>query len=321
MKKKLNSPQGHLKIELWNVGHGTAVSLVTPEDQIVLFDLGKHYFPKSTGSYKSFSPLQHILRKYPSKVISALFITHPHMDHLDDLPLFFEEGLHRSLKHFYRPEKIPNKILDELLRKAIYQKLYSKRYTEVLAKYRELDKLYKKPYIRKHSPLNSKNNGGVEFEVFRPIKAAESDIDAHSLVTIVSYAGWKMLIPGDNTKRSWRELMKRTDFRKSLQEVNFFLTPHHARRNALYSPLMEFMKPDLIFVSDKAVGPTNASDTYRKFAKGYPVFKKDSPISGELRKCLTTRKDNKIQIIISEEFDPRVNVFAINANSKGQLAR
>lgn len=319
MKKEQKSPQGHLKIELWNVGHGTAISVVTPRDQIVLFDLGKHHFSQAKGSYKSFSPLQHILKKYPRKEIAALFITHPHMDHLEDLPLFFEENLHRSLKHFYRPEKIGSQVLDELTQRAVAQNRSSGKYTKALALYKELNAQYKKPYIRKHSPLNPRNNGGVTFEVFRPVKAPEMDIDANSLVTIIGYAGWKMLIPGDNTKRSWRELMKRSDFRKSLQGVNFFLTPHHARRNALFKPLLELMQPDLIFVTDKAVGPTNASDEYRRFAKGYPVFKRDSPRSGEPRKCLTTRKDNKIQITISEEMDPRVNVFPLRVQGQATV--
>ena len=65
-----------LKFITWNVEHGSAALIQTPNGQQIAIDL---------GAGAGFSPLQHM--KYgigihqPDKVI----ITHPHMDHIEDI--------------------------------------------------------------------------------------------------------------------------------------------------------------------------------------------------------------------------------------------
>ena len=42
------------------------------------------------------------------------------------------------------------------------------------------------------------NYGGVSLEFFRPVEWPTDNVNNHSVVTVLTYAGVKFLLPGDN---------------------------------------------------------------------------------------------------------------------------
>ena len=79
-----------LRIVIHNVGHGQSVHAFTPQGQVIVVDL---------GCSSDFSPLDW-LGKSRSK-IDMLVITHPHGDHIDEMPKLGQ--LEFEVSQFRRP--------------------------------------------------------------------------------------------------------------------------------------------------------------------------------------------------------------------------
>ena len=65
-----------LKFITWNVEHGSAALIQTPNGQQIAIDL---------GSDAGFSPLQHMKYRMGIDQLDKVIITHPHMDHIEDI--------------------------------------------------------------------------------------------------------------------------------------------------------------------------------------------------------------------------------------------
>ena len=75
-----------LEVTIWDVQHGSAAYIKTPDGKHIVVDLGTGSFRNSTGD---FSPLLHLLRRYGVAQLDGVIITHPHTDHLDDIFNFY----------------------------------------------------------------------------------------------------------------------------------------------------------------------------------------------------------------------------------------
>src|SRR5205085_9094179 len=78
-------------------------------------------------------------------------------------------------------------------------------------------------------PFSAQNNGGASFQMFFPSSCARGNLNNHSVVTVIAYAGLKMLIPGDNEPCSWTELLERLEFVQAIERTTVLLAPHHGR--------------------------------------------------------------------------------------------
>ena len=71
-----------LEMVFWDVQHGNAAYIKTPNNRHIVQDLG-------TGSYGddsiAFSPLKYLKNKYGLSRIDGLIVTHPHKDHISDI--------------------------------------------------------------------------------------------------------------------------------------------------------------------------------------------------------------------------------------------
>ena len=76
-----------LEMVFWDVQHGDAAYLKTPNNTHIVQDLG-------TGSYdrgsETFSPLLHLKQNWGVDRLDQVIITHPHKDHIDDIHNFGE---------------------------------------------------------------------------------------------------------------------------------------------------------------------------------------------------------------------------------------
>jgi len=259
------------KITFWNVGHGNATLIQTPNKNIVI-DLGA-----SSG----FSPL--VVYKKSNLLIDAVIITHPHADHLGDIVEFDKTVSPKLLRKKHTAEEIRDSD--------------GGRNNAIIEKYIEIDAGYTRLVDDSENPLLSSNNGGVEIESFIP-KKNYSNLNNHSLVTFITYACTTVFVPGDNENESWEELLEDTSFTKLLSKTDIMLASHHGRESGYCEEIFDHCNPYLVVISDGSVVGTSVTDNYTEKAKGWNVHKRSDESSKE-RKCLTTRKDGNICMELS----------------------
>lgn len=267
-----------LDVIVWDVQHGNATFISTPNGKNVVIDLGVGSFDNSD---QTFSPLSFLRTHWGIRRLDAVIVTHPHTDHLDDI---FQFDL-MCPSVLVRPKHLSDEVI------------YGANRPEdrsVVDKYLEIHHRYSAPIRAGESPFDPSVNGGAVFQTFHPKSTATSNLNNHSIVTVVSYAGLKMLIPGDNEKPSWSELLTDGSFRTAIAGTDVLLAPHHGRDAGFCEELFEYINPRLTIVSDGSVCDTSARDRYRTRSRGWNVFSNDG--SSETRYCLTTGCDGTVRV-------------------------
>jgi len=291
-----------IEITIWDVNHGSAAYIKTPNDRHIVVDL---------GDADGFSPLQTLIARGVRQLDVAV-ITHPHRDHLDDIfsfALLSPKALHA-----------PWSLSEAAIRKAnrTDDLIYVNRYLEIRG-------AYTSPVSPADISTVPANFGGVEFQVFEPMLCDEGNINNRSLVFIASYAGSKIVIPGDNEAPSWQELLNNPEFVNAVKGTDILLASHHGREAGYCAELFEAIgKPRLVVVSDGRFKETSATDRYSKQAIGWTVF--DSAGTSDTRKCVTTRNDGHVTIKFGwTNDDPSqrayLNVRTSQINMSGLIGR
>jgi len=267
-----------LEIVFWDVQHGNASYIRTPNGKHIACDLG-------TGSYESgskeFSPLLHLENKWGVKQLDYVIITHPHKDHIDDMMNFDK----LSPRVFMRPRHLPKEEIMKNVRK---------QDKPLFKKYFEIDEKYTKDVPESENPRLPANNGGVNIEVFTPTSCSTSNINNHSIVTVLSYAESKVILTGDNEPPSWKELLGKASFVNSKKGADILLAPHHGRDSGFYKELFDHFSPYLTVISDGRWCDTSATDRYDDVTKGWKVYYRSG--GEEKRYCLTTRNDGYVVV-------------------------
>lgn len=283
---------GALEIVFWDVQHGCAAFIRTPNGLHIVQDLG-------TGSYggdEEFSPLLHLKSKYKVERLDEVIISHPHKDHIQDIMNF--EGLNPRVltrpKHLSREDIMKNVIEED---------------KELFEKYLEISDRYNQPVVDSQNPNLPANNGGVEIKTFIPSKCATSNINNHSVVTVLSYANSKVILSGDNEPASWKELLEKDDFKTAIAKADILFAPHHGRDSGFCSEIFECFKPYLTVISDGRFCDSSATDRYGKVSQGWTVHNRENGTS-EKRNCVTTRSDNVIvvKLGINPDSKPYIHV-------------
>ena len=265
-----------LKLIMWNVQHGSAIYIQTPNGKDIAIDL---------GAGDDFSPLQHILRS--GHRLDHVTITHPHMDHIDDILNFdlLSPGTLLVPKHLTEGDIRGGNPKPDQVTEAKIQK-----YLEVRRKY-NID-------VGPEKSINlPKNNGGVSIQTFIPYQSSKGNLNNHSVVTVMEYSGVKILIPGDNESSSWEELLGQSQFRSTIADTHVLVAAHHGRESGFYRPLFNHIKPLITLVSDgRAVG-TSVTSKYDDVTKGWNVCRRNG--TRQERKCVTTRSDGIIEVSVA----------------------
>lgn len=274
------------KVELviWDVQHGNALYIKTPNGRHIVIDLG-------VGSYKrhgeGFSPLMHLRVKYKIERIDYLLVTHPHKDHIDDMLNF------KNLKPkvFKRPYHITRAdIMEGVLEKDM----------PIFTEYFDQCDTYNNPLAQDHEcyPNNPNNWGGLKIDFFDTPNFPKSNLNNHSVVTVLSYLGMKIVLPGDNEFASLQELMKNEEFKKCVKDADVLLAPHHGRESAFSPDFVKHVNPRLVVVSDGSYCDTSAIDRYRPYCRGWKVHKSGE---GTERKTLSTYNDGVVVVHFGNE--------------------
>lgn len=123
-------------------------------------------------------------------------------------------------------------------------------------------------------------NAGMSITYYRPTGCGTSNLNNHSLVLIFSYAGSKVLVPGDNESPSWKELLKQPGFVSSIKGTDILLAPHHGRQAGFSPELFEHINPRLVIISDGSHSDTSATDRYGRQTRGWKVWSRTTGEGG-----------------------------------------
>ena len=138
----------------------------------------------------------------------------------------------------------------------------------------------------------------LQLQTFHPRRSSTSNINNHSIVTVISHANSKIIIPGDNEPPSWSELLEQPSFVKAASDTHLMIASHHGRKSGYHAELFDVVQPELCVISDGRVQDTDARARYSWHAEGWPVRRRGDGTTSD-RKCLTTRSDGFIEITIT----------------------
>jgi beta-lactamase superfamily II metal-dependent hydrolase len=278
-----------LEIVFWDVQHGNATYIKTANGTHIVQDLG-------TGSYgtddRIFSPLFYLKNSLGIDHLDCVIITHPHKDHIDDIMNFDR----LSPRVLIRPSHIP---VENIMKDVREGDKY------LFEKYFEIDQRYSGNISYHENPIFPQNNGGVDIQVFSPFLCDTSNLNNHSIVIVLSYAGHKVILTGDNEPPSWRELLANLNFRNAIANTDIFLASHHGRYSGYYSELFRYFRPRLTIVSDGRFCDTSAVNRYSQVSRGWLVHRRNG--GREKRHCVTTRNDGAIVVRVG--YTPNLESF------------
>ncbi len=281
----------------WDVKHGSASLITTPNGLNIIYDAGMGRF---SSNNEEFSPTRFLKSmKSENFMFDLVIISHPDKDHIQDLVNLV---ISRDFRMWERPKKVDDEVHKDL-KEASNQK--DKR---IYQQYISICNKYNNPVPWENEPYNPKNNGNVQIFPFFP----EPDIithrkNNHSIVLVIEYNGHKVLLSGDNEKPSWNWLIENNPkyqgvtFLDAIKNTEIFLASHHGRESGYSEELMNLIQNSLqlVLISDESKGETSIPEKYYKKAKGMQVLNKENKF--EKRYVLTTRKDGRIKIIINQK--------------------
>lgn len=273
---------------VWDVQLGLAIHIKAPNGKYVIIDLG-------TGTYESgnSSPLS----KRTFSTIAYMIITHPHLDHIDDI-LQFDRNRPIILQ---RPKALTNEMVMDGVRDCDKEKF--EKYCEINDKYNLPVSIYDENYIG-----NPDNYGGLEIQTFSTSACDYSNFNNFSIITVLSLSGVKVVVCGDNEIESLDILMRQRDFKSAIRNADVLVAPHHGRESAYHAEFVALVNPRITIISDTNKSDASAVDKYMHMSRGWDI-------NGRKRYCLTTRKDGNIQVQFGESEDPNYSgVLAISTS-------
>jgi len=268
-----------LLIKIYDVEHGSCSHIITPNNKHILIDVG------SKGNK---SIVWHIREKYfqgyGNPRIDKLFITHPHEDHIYDLPNLYD----------YLKPRVINRPISAFDIKPAYDTALHKRIAEYANK---MNREYTYPVHDYENVDYADVNGGVDITIITP-KAewtTKKDLNTFSNIIILKYMGYKVVFTGDNPKNILDKMMDEDycDIKNYISNATFLVAPHHGRTGEFSEPFFKCVNPYLTIVSDKSIIHSTQDDTARLY-KGRGVRFGDSE-----RYVITTRNDGTVTIKIS----------------------
>ncbi|MDH0660753.1 MBL fold metallo-hydrolase [Empedobacter sp. GD03865] len=273
-----------VKIIFWDVQAGHATYIKSPNGKHIVIDLGIGSFDDNN---QGFSPLMYLKHYMGVKQLDYVIITHPHLDHIEDIVNFDE----LNPKILLRPKHITN---EEVMQEEKATTTIRNRDKPIFEKYCEINNRYNSPVDENNTsnPRKSDNYGGLKIRTFHPTSCNKNNFNNHSIITVLEFQDIKIVIPGDNERCSFEELLLKESFNDAIKDADILLAPHHGRESGYNNEFMNIVNPNLTIISDGRFCDTSATTRYSQKSKGWKVHYNDG--SSEVRKCLTTRTDGEI---------------------------
>jgi beta-lactamase superfamily II metal-dependent hydrolase len=265
------------RIIVWDVGHGSSVSILAPNGKTAMIDLGAN---TDTG----FSPTRFTKAIWRPKGLDYLILSHPHVDHIRDIVNLEPEGF---LPKVLRARNIPR---EKLIGEDVNEKD-----REALETYLALKSKYSGSVDSSLDPRSSSWGAGAYFSNYSIDADWETEPNNTSIVTFFKIGGFTFVYPGDIEARGWRELLRNDGFVKDLKTTQFFVASHHGREAGFVQEVMNVAKPRLVIISDSEYKDTSVTSRYSNQATGFNVTDENNDVTGS-RNVVSTRSDGRVII-------------------------
>lgn len=296
-----------------NVDHGFAAFVSSPNGYGLLVD---------AGSRPGFSPVKWIRANYHDHLtlfegrrIAMAIITHLHADHFDDVGSF--KG-YEDPKILVR-DKQTMRFLDKKIEEGDQDR------TEVIRIFKAFSKKFTET-------VDAEPDWGFDFFKYKQISYESADavstsedkiINNRSFITGITFAGRKMLFPGDIEVEGWRKALELESVREVVADTSFFIASHHGHKSGFSSEILKHSgRPFLYIVSAKS-GDQHIDTSYsqEENSTGFPVEGRN-----DLAHMVSTReKKASVQITIYENGHSTVRFVDakdnLNENQKRLRAR
>ncbi|WP_085535667.1 ComEC/Rec2 family competence protein [Massilibacteroides vaginae] len=284
-----------VEIIIWDVQHGSAAYVKSPNGRHIIVDTGLGSYENSD---KTFSPLYHLWKTYNVKQIDYAILTHPHKDHIEDINnlIGLSPKVLRRPKHLTRNDIITTQTAKTDI--PLYEKYieFSNKYTSSVSG-------------TTNDPTNSENFGGLKIQTFSTPNCATCNLNNQSIISVFSFANSKIVIAGDNESPSYNELLKDVNFKNAIKDADILVASHHGRASGYHDEFVKLVKPKLTIISDSSKKDTSVVADYGTISSGWTVFsRKDG--SSIKRNTLSTYNDGHIVIKMgyTSENKPFLNI-------------
>jgi len=288
---------GEFNVVVWKVEHGSAAFVRTPNGRTLAFD---------AGASSEFSPAKHLSASYGldsySNRLDYLFVSHPHSDHLTDLPTVYESLRPKVLS---RNKSCPD---DKVYKDG------TDNLSEPFKTWKKMNDEYIHPVSGYEALTPDSNWEGVHFSTYciEPEQLSDAGkgeghlLNNLSLCVLVRYRDVEVFFPGDLEPAGWDALIDNTsvldDVGGSDKSLRVLVASHHGRASGIrntdrtvYTRFLDAMKPHLVLISDKYGNDTTDPDAYRPHALGAKVYCKATE-SLEDKKVVTTKTNDYVRV-------------------------
>lgn len=232
-----------LKVHFLNVGKGNCTVIKFPSENLAIIDIDNSRINDDEDMLQD--PINFLEEHYPGESIFRFVLTHPDMDHMSGLHKLHEN---RYIVNFWDTDH--NKKVDK-------SKFYLGGYRrEDWDKYQELRNKDRNPktlfIYQNDSQKKYWKEDGVK--VLAPSKKMLSkanktgEYNHCSYVLKIEYEGIKVLLGGDATKESWRDIFEY--YGSEELKANVFLAPHHGSPENIEKDVFTHIAPQYVVVSD-----------------------------------------------------------------------
>jgi beta-lactamase superfamily II metal-dependent hydrolase len=116
-----------------------------------------------------------------------------------------------------------------------------------------------------------------------------------SLVTIIEWAGFKILFGGDLEKAGWQNLLRLESFRRNLAGIDVYVASHHGRESGCCDDVLRIARPQIVVMSDRdrIYETQNTTNWYQARTSG--IYDTSAQ---ETRHVYTTRCDGALRISV-----------------------
>jgi hypothetical protein len=266
------------KIRIFDVEHGACAMAGGNGPALAMIDCGDN---QTTG----WRPSTFIRARFPRRHIDYLLITNVDQDHISDLASLNPNGISIGAL-------ISNTTVSPATLRAIKQR--GGPLTADAEAY-----------------LAMRSSGGPPGSAV-PLSTAMSGFDLHqyvhgphlfddtnnlSSVFFLSYGPFKILFPGDIERAGWREHLANPAFVNDLSTTTVLVASHHGRESGYCAEVFNYLKPQVVVISDKSIVHDTQEIDYRGVVQGNGVVVTNDP---GRRRVLTTRNDGDIVFSITD---------------------
>ena len=219
-----------LEVHFVNIGQGDAIVVMLPDGKIFVIDAGSTTSPVADERAKYLAYLSDDLHV---DEVDYLLVTHPDADH------------YNFAGNILDTYDVKNVIYNNYTEKAQYNRFLTKVNDEGATLYPvENAASYESGYFYLRI---ADETAGYAFDIYAPGKDAFKDVNAISIMCVLSYGGRKVMFTGDaetKTEVWWMGIIG-----ENAPDVDVLKVGHHGSRSCTSTSFVEFIKPEYAVIS------------------------------------------------------------------------